>query len=118
MKRVRPWLSPVLVLVLLFVALRLLESELAHLRYHDILRAFGEVSRAKLFRAVLCTMATYAALPGYDLLALIYAGHRLPWKRVVYGSTVTYGISQTLGFAALTGGSLRVRLWSAWGLGT
>ena len=118
MRRLRPWLSPVLVLVLLFIALRLLESELAHLRYHDILRAFGEVSRAKLFRAVLCTMATYAALPGYDLLALIYAGHRLPWKRVVYGSTVTYGISQTLGFAALTGGSLRVRLWSAWGLGT
>ncbi len=114
----RPWLSPVLVVVLLFIALRLLESELAHLRYHDILRAFNHLSGAKLLRASLCTVATYGALPGYDLLALIYAGHRLPWRRVVYGSTVTYGISQTLGFAALTGGSLRVRLWSAWGLGT
>lgn len=116
--RVRPWVVPMLVITLLVVVLRMLEYEAAHLRYHDIVRAFADVPREKILLALLCTGAAYAALPGYDFLALIYAGHRLPWRRVAYGSTVTYGISQTLGFAAVTGGSLRVRLWSAWGLDT
>ncbi len=117
-ERARRWVVPVLVVTLLAVTLRLLEFELAHLRYHDMVRAFMEVSRTKIMLAALCTVAAYAVLPGYDVLALYYAGHRLPLRRVLYGSTVTYGISQTLGFAAFTGGSLRVRLWSAWGLGT
>jgi phosphatidylglycerol lysyltransferase len=109
---------PVLVLTLLLVALRTLEFELAHLRYHDIVRACLDVPRQKIFLALISTIAAYAVLPGYDLLALHYAGHPLPWRRVLYGSIVAYGVSQTLGFAAFTGGSLRVRLWSAWGLRT
>ena len=116
--RLRRWVVPVVVVVLLAIALRTLQTELTQLRYHDILRALTAVPRAKVLLAALWTMAAYLVLPGYDLLALNYAGHRLPWRRVAYGSTITYGISQTLGFAALTGGSLRVRLWSAWGLGT
>lgn len=116
--RVRRWLVPALVVTLLLVVLRLLEFEAAHLRYHDVMRGLADVSRMQIVLALSCTVAAYCVLPGYDYLALIYAGHRLPWRRVAYGSTVTYGVSQTLGFAALTGGSLRVRLWSAWGLDT
>ena len=116
--RSRPWVVPALVITLLAVVLRLLEYEVAHLRYHDITRAFADIPRQKILLALLSTVAAYAALPGYDFLALVYTGHRLPWRRVAYGSIVTYGISQTLGFAAFTGGSLRVRLWSAWGLST
>lgn len=109
---------PALVIVLLMISLRALQHEVAHLRYHDIMRAFALVPSDKSLLALLCTVAAYAALPRYDLLALSYVGHRLPLRRVVYGSIVTYGISQTLGFGALTGGSLRARLWSAWGLDT
>ena len=116
--RARRWVIPALVLTLLTIVLRTLEFEAAHLRYHDVMRALAEVRRGQIWFALLATVAAYAALPGYDYLALIYAGHRLPWRRVAFGSTVTYGISQTLGFAALTGGSLRVRLWSSWGLDT
>lgn len=116
--RLQPWIVPLLVLSLLAVVLRALEFEIGHLRYHDIARAFADVARGKLLLGACCTMVAYLALPNYDDLALSYAEHRLPWRRVAYGSTVTYGISQTLGFPALTGNSLRLRLWSAWGLST
>ena len=36
--------------------------------------------------------------------------------RIGFGSFIAYGLSQTLGFPLLTGGSVRYRFWSAWGL--
>jgi phosphatidylglycerol lysyltransferase len=106
------------VLGLFAVALRLLAGEVAHLRYHDIAAAVAEVPRQSIVLAILATIASYAVFPGYDLLALRYAGHRLPVGRTAYGSIITYGISHTLGLPAFTGGALRLRLWSAWGLET
>jgi len=114
--QVRRWALPLAVVVVLAVMLQVLQHEIANLRYHDILRAFREVPRTQVVLAVFCTMLSYAVLPGYDFLALEYAGHRLPLRRIAYGSVVAYGLSQTLGFPAFTGGSVRVRLWSAWGL--
>lgn len=116
--RWRRWIAPALAAIVLFVVLRALQFEIAHLRVHDIMQAFRAIPLAKLALAMGATLLAYAVLPGYDFLALMYAGHPLPWRRVAYGSTVTYGISQTLGFAALTGSSVRLRLWSAWGLTT
>ena len=112
----RRWALPVAVVVVVAVMLHVLQHETAHLRYHDIMRAFREVPRTQVVLAALCTLLSYAVLPGYDFLALVYAGHRLPLRRIAYGSAVAYGLSQTLGFPAFTGGSVRVRLWSAWGL--
>ena len=39
----RQWLVPVLVVAFVALVLRTLEVELAQVRYHDIIRAFGEV---------------------------------------------------------------------------
>ena len=66
--------------------------------------------------SALITVLAYAVLPGYDAAALRYVGSRLPLPRVAFGSFIAYAFSQTLGFPLLTGGSVRYRLWSAWGL--
>lgn len=116
--RWRAWLVAGLVVILFLIVLRVLEGEISHLRYYDIVQAFRHVPLSKTVAALVCTVAAYLVLPGYDLLALVYTRHRLPLRRIAYGSLVTYGISQTLGFPALTGSTLRMRLWSAWGLGT
>ena len=57
-------------------------------------------------------------LPGYDAMALRYIGFRLPLRRTAFASFIAYAFSQMLGFPLLTGGSVRYRLWSAWGLST
>ena len=61
-------------------------------------------------------MLAYAVLPGYDLMALSYIGRPLRLRRTVFGSFISYAFSQMLGFPLLTGGSVRYRLWSSWGL--
>lgn len=109
---------PVLVLALLAVTLAVLHGEIAHLRYHDISAALSRIPMGRRAAALAATVLSYAMLPGYDVLALRYVDRALPLCRVAFASVASYGISQTLGFPAVTGGSVRARLWSAWGLDT
>jgi phosphatidylglycerol lysyltransferase len=53
---------------------------------------------------------------GYDILALRYAGHPLPWGKVAFGSLISYSVSAATGFTGVIGASLRYRFWSAWGV--
>ena len=117
-RRLRRWATPAVALVLLAAALLVLRRELHAVRYHDVSLAVRGLPRGRLLLALVLTACAYAVLPWYDGLALAYAGRRLPLKRVGFGSVIAYGLSQTLGFPLLTGGSVRWRLWSAWGLST
>ncbi|MGH7497436.1 MAG: hypothetical protein ACREL3_01125, partial [Gemmatimonadales bacterium] len=49
-------------------------------------------------------------------MALSYIGRPLPLRRTVFASFISYAFSQMLGFPLLTGGAVRFRLWSSWGL--
>ncbi len=109
-------LSPFLVAALFVFALWLLQRELVHYTYRDVVRAVAAVSDARLFWCVGLTVLAYAVLAGYDAMALSYVRHPLPLRRIAFGSFIAYAFSQTLGFPLLTGGSVRYRLWSSWGL--
>ena len=87
-------------------------------RRHRVARRLVEaaVAPTRLGWALGFTALSYAVLPGYDAMALSFIGHPLPLRRTVFGSFIAYAVGQTLGFPLLTGGSVRYRLWSAWGL--
>ena len=68
--------------------------------------------------ALLLTLLSYGCLCCYDLLALKVLDKRLPWQQVGMTSFIAYTFSNTLGFALLTGSSVRYRLYSSLGLGT
>jgi phosphatidylglycerol lysyltransferase len=116
--RARRWAAPLAVLALFGVALWLLHRELHDYHYHQIVREVWSLPRERLLLALLFTALAYAVLPGYDAVALRYIDHPLPLTHVGFGSFVAYGLSQTLGFPLVTGGSVRYRFWSAWGLST
>ena len=107
---------PFLAVAIFAGALAVLHRELAAYRFADIRHSLRAVSPDALAQSVLITALAYAVLPGYDAAALRYVGSRLPLSRVALGSFIAYAFSQTLGFPLLTGGSVRYRLWSAWGL--
>lgn len=113
--RVR-WIVPVVSAGLLGAALVLLHRELAGARYRTLVDAVHAIPDARLALAALLTGAAYAIMSGYDVLALRYVRLRLPLRRVVATSAAAYAVSQTLGFAAVTGNAVRYRFWSAWGL--
>jgi phosphatidylglycerol lysyltransferase len=97
-------------------AIALLHRELAAYTYRGIMRSVSAVAPSQLGWAFIFTVLAYAALPGYDLMALSYIGRPLRLRRTVFGSFISYAFSQMLGFPLLTGGSVRYRLWSSWGL--
>ncbi|HET8542819.1 MAG TPA: bifunctional lysylphosphatidylglycerol flippase/synthetase MprF [Anaeromyxobacter sp.] len=104
--------------VLLVAAGWALERELHGFHFRDLERGLAGIPRAALWAAAAATAADYLLLSAYDLLALVYAGKRLPASRVVFTSFVAYAFGNNVGLSLLSSGSVRVRLYSQWGLGS
>jgi phosphatidylglycerol lysyltransferase len=111
------WLAPAAMAAVLALAIVVLHHELRDFRYHDVRQAIAAIPAGRVSLALLLTAAAYAVLPGYDALALAYVGRRLGAGRIAFASFIAYALSQTLGFPLLTGGWVRARFWSTWGLG-
>jgi phosphatidylglycerol lysyltransferase len=109
-------LGPVAAIALFGLAILVLHRELAAYSYRDITRSIEQLSPTQLLLGIGFTVLAYAVFPGYDAIALSYIRHPLPFRRTALGSFIAYSFSQTLGFPLLTGGSVRYRLWSSWGL--
>ena len=94
----------------------MLHRELGTYHVRDIAHRIGALPSSRVLTALLLTALDYCALIGYDLLALRYAQRRLPLRQVALASSIGHGVSHLLSYSALTGGSVRYRFWSAWGL--
>ena len=82
------------------------------------MRQVWTLPHSHLLLALVLTALAYAVLPGYDAIALTYVDHPLPVRRIAFGSFIAYALSHSLGFPLLSGGPVRYRFWSAWGLST
>jgi len=109
-------LLPVVGLVLFGLALRVLRAELHAVSWHQLTRAVLQVQSARLVLALVLTWLNYAVLTGYDFLAFAYIGKRLPPFNVAAASFLSYAVSNNVGFAMLSGASVRYRFYSRWGL--
>lgn len=107
---------PLLGAVLFALALIALRRQLASHHWSEITRDLRNLSAAAIGRAALLTGASYTVMVGYDALALEYVRKRIRPLQVAFASFVAYSLSQTLGFALFTGGAVRYRFWSSWGL--
>ncbi|HKN59225.1 MAG TPA: bifunctional lysylphosphatidylglycerol flippase/synthetase MprF, partial [Gemmatimonadaceae bacterium] len=94
------------------------ERELKAYHYRDLMRQVWTLPHTHLALALLLTAIAYAVLPGYDAIALAYVDHSLPLRRIAFGSFIAYALSHSLGFPLLSGGPVRYRFWSVWGLST
>ena len=116
--RISRGIGPAAMVVAVGVALVLLEHELKSYHYRDLMRQVWTLPHSHLALALLLTVVAYAVLPGYDAIALAYVDHPLPVRRIAFGSFIAYALSHSLGFPLLSGGPVRYRFWSAWGLST
>lgn len=111
-------IGPLAGLVLFAVALWVLLGELRHYSYHQVLHQFRSLPSGQVALALVLTAVSYLLLTGYDTLGLRYARHRLPYRRTALASFVGYAFSNTIGYSLISGGSVRLRLYSGWGLST
>ena len=90
------------------------------LRDIDINKVVGALRaqpRQAIWIASAFVIAGYATLVFYDVFALRTIGHRtVPLHVAAVASFTSYTIGHALGAATLTGGFVRFRVYSAWGL--
>ena len=116
MSRWRHLLTPVLGVLLGGGALWLLAHELRDYKLDDVLASLRALPPWRIAAAVGLTALNYTVLTAYDALALRYVRHPLPYRQSALASFIAYAFSIALGHAVLTGGAVRYRLYTAWGV--
>ncbi len=109
-------LPTLLGIILLIGAAYVVAREFRHVRPHEIEAAVRAIPRRSILIAAGWTAVSFSVVTFYDRLATRYAGHRLPYARTAFAAFCAYVLSHNLGFSALSGGAVRYRLYSVWGL--
>jgi uncharacterized membrane protein YbhN (UPF0104 family) len=110
--------APVLTAVIIVVALLVLHETLKGVRFADVWLALTSIPIMYLGLSVALVAASYVFLTGYDELCLRFLGKRLPYRVVALGSFISYAFANNLGFALLTGGSVRYQIFKNYGVST
>jgi glycosyltransferase 2 family protein len=83
-----------------------------------VMAALRAQPRRAICIASVFVVAGYVTLIFYDVFALRTIGHgAVPFRVAAVASFTSYTIGHALGAATLTGGLVRLRIYSAWGLG-
>ncbi len=111
-------LAPLAGALVFVVALVVLHHTLRGIHFKDIRAAFHEVPFWTIARAIGLTGASYFVLTCYDALAFRYLKHNMPYWRTMFAAYIGWALSNSVGFSVLSGGAIRLRLYTAWGLNT
>ncbi len=109
--------APIIIGLLLFSAgVFALNRLLSHVNFNDVLKSAHMTPYTHLFYALVATALGYVALIGYDWSALRYLGCKIPFRIVAVGGFLGYSFGNTIGISAVSGGAVRYRIYSAFGL--
>ena len=110
--------APVVGFVFLGLALASIHGMLKEYHYEDLRRTFATFPAWRLGTAVLLTGLSYFILTLYDMLAFRYLRQPMPYRKLALASFVGYSLSNNVGYSFLSGGAIRYRLYSNWGVNT
>lgn len=82
----------------------------------DVIAQIRATPFSALFTALGATALGYVALIGYDWSALRYLGKKIPFRVVAVGGFLGYSFGNTIGVSVVSGGAVRYRIYSAFGL--
>ena len=115
-KAMVPKLFPLVGVILVGLAIAVVHHEISVYHLQDIKNDLFSLPIPVLTSMIGLTLVSYLLLSLYDYLALEYAGQALPFPNVLLASFLSYAISNNVGHALITGGSMRYRLYSSWGI--
>lgn len=74
----------------------------------------NQISLGQLGLALVFVACSYGAIACYDVLAFRYIERKLALAKIIFAGLITYAISPNVGFAFLSGGVLRYRIYRQW----
>jgi phosphatidylglycerol lysyltransferase len=114
--RVKEALPALLGLALFGIALTVLRRELQALSWPALAADVLDTPPSQLASAIALTALNYAVLAGYDLIAFATIGRSPSRLRVAAASFLAYAVANNVGFAMLSGASVRYRFYTRWGV--
>ena len=94
----------------------LLYKELRGVSFFEFADSLGAISAKAWVLSILSTVVAYAALAGYDHLALMHLRRKVPWLYISLVSFTTYALSHNIGASVFSGAVIRYRAYSSQGL--
>ncbi|GEO84571.1 MULTISPECIES: lysylphosphatidylglycerol synthase domain-containing protein [Alphaproteobacteria] len=94
----------------------LLYKELRGLSLDDLHHSLAQIPAHGWVMAGLCSLVAYAALAGYDRIALMHLERKVGWLFIAVSSFTAYALSHNVGASVLSGGVVRYRAYTSKGL--
>jgi uncharacterized membrane protein YbhN (UPF0104 family) len=116
MQRKRSLLGPLLGLTLLLIAVFVLVNKLGTLDLKEVRLELIHTPISRTICALLLTVGYYILATGYDTLAFRVISTPFKYSRIALASFTGYAFGHNVGLSALSGGSVRYRIHSSFGL--
>ncbi|AXV14916.1 hypothetical protein CYG48_03915 [Neorhizobium sp. SOG26] len=112
----KKYLWPAIGALTIAVSAWLLYKELRGLSLDDLSQSLEAITPGNWVLAGLSTLVAYAALAGYDRIALMHLGKKVDWWFISICSFTTYALSHNVGASVVSGAVVRYRAYSSKGL--
>lgn len=107
---------PLLGLAAVAFSVYVLLEQLKDISYDDVVMSIEAIPLHGWLMAGLSTLAAYAALAGYDRLALSHLHKKVSWTFISVASFTAYAIGHNLGASVFSGAVVRYRAYRSQGL--
>lgn len=107
---------PIIGLAAVAFSVWLLVGELRHTSLDDVWDSLVAIRPVNWVLATLSAICAYAALAGYDHIALLHLRKKVHWLFVTMCSFTTYALAHNIGGSVLSGAVVRYRAYSTQGL--
>jgi uncharacterized membrane protein YbhN (UPF0104 family) len=112
----RRYFWPAVGLAAVAFSLWLLLDELRGISLDDVWDGIAAIPLHRWVLAAFCSATAYAALAGYDHIALLHVGKKVSWLFVTLCSFTTYALSHNIGGSVFSGAVIRYRAYGTRGL--
>lgn len=106
----------VLMLVVVLIGIGALSQILSGLSLTDIREELIRIPTPRIALSAGLTIVSYVVLTGYDVMSLRIIGRRVAYRTAALASFTSYVFSHNFGFALITGGVARLRIYRRKGL--
>ncbi len=115
-KKLAVHIGALISIIVVCVALWLMNKTLHSININDIIKHLQDLSFGSIFVALILTSASYFVVTGYDVIALQHIRRQVPYPRAALSAFLASTFGNNIGFAVLTGTSIRYRIYSQVGL--
>ncbi|MEZ5782343.1 MAG: YbhN family protein [Rhizobiaceae bacterium] len=112
----KDWIWPIVGIAAVAFSVWLLIDELRGISLDDVGEGLAAISWHQWVLSSLAACAAYAALAGYDRIALRHIGKHVNWLFVTLCSFSTYALAHNIGGSVISGAVIRYRAYSTRGL--